>query len=199
MLEKRKVRAERKTNEVDIVCNLVLDGEGKQSVKTPYDSLNHMLGLFAFHGFFDLELAAKGDLSHHIVEDVGIVLGDCFRKALGDTLSIRRFGFASCPMDEVLANVSIDISGRAKLVFDSKVTITEENLDLKRSDFLNFIQSFVEHAKITLHIVLAGGQSMDSHHYFEAVFKALGVALDKASQIDLRRKGVPSTKGVIDL
>ena len=199
MANKRRARVERKTNEVDIVCDFILDGDGRQEVKTPYDSLNHMLSLFAFHGFFDLELKARGDLSHHIVEDIGIALGDAFRKAIGDTLSIRRFGFASAPMDEVLANVSVDISGRAKLVLDSKITITEENLDLKKSDFINFLQSFVEHAKITLHIVLGGGQSMDSHHYFEAVFKALGIALDKASQIDSRRKGVPSTKGIIDL
>lgn len=199
MAKKRMAKIERKTNEVDISCSLNLDGEGRQDIKTPFDSLNHMLSLFAFHGFFDLVLQAKGDLSHHIVEDIGIVLGDAFRKSLGDTLAIRRFGFASVPMDEVLANVSVDISGRSKLVLESRISITEENLDLKRSDFINFLQSFVEHAKITLHIVLPSGQGMDSHHYFEALFKALGVALDKACQIDGRRKGIPSTKGVIDL
>lgn len=204
MTEKRRARVERKTNEVDIVCDFILDGDGRQEVKTPYDSLNHMLSLFAFHGFFDLELKAKGDLSHHIVEDIGIALGDAFRKAIGDTLSIRRYGFASAPMDEVLVNLSADISGRPILV-EEDVSFKEENLDLKKGEFQGFLKAFVDHAKITLHIrtSIPGNpdvrQLPDSHHYFEAVFKALGIALDKASQIDARRKGVPSTKGIIDL
>jgi imidazoleglycerol-phosphate dehydratase len=204
MAKKRLAAIERKTNEVEIKGALILDGEGKQDVKTPFDSLNHMLSLFAFHGFFDLSLQAKGDLSHHIVEDIGIALGDAYRKALGDTLSIRRFGFASAPMDEVLVNVSVDISGRPKLVEES-VGFSEENLDLKQGDFKNFLESFVNHAKITLHIRLSipGSPDIlkvpDSHHYFEALFKALAIALDKASQIDSRRKGIPSTKGIIDL
>lgn len=204
MAKKRQARVERKTKEVDIICDLLLDGEGKQDIKTPYDSLNHMLNLFAFHGFFDLELKARGDLSHHIVEDIGISLGDAFRQALGDTLSIRRFGFGSCPMDEVLVNVSIDISGRPKLVEES-VSFSEDNLDLKQGDFRGFLEAFVNHAKITLHIRTPMSSSPvvrqlpDSHHYFEALFKALAIALDKASQIDTRRKGIPSTKGVIDL
>jgi imidazoleglycerol-phosphate dehydratase len=204
MANKRQANIERKTNEVKIIGNFVLDGEGKQDIKTPFDSLNHMLGLLAFHGFFDLELKAEGDLSHHIVEDIGIALGDAFRKSLGDTLSIQRFGFGSAPMDEVLVNITVDISGRSKLVEES-VGFNEDNLDLKQGDFKNFLDAFVNHAKITLHIRIsipgspAVRQVPDSHHYFEALFKALAIALDKACQIDHRRKGVPSTKGVIDL
>lgn len=201
MAKKRQARVERKTNEVDIVCDLVLDGGGKQNIKTPFDSLNHMLSLLTFHGFFDLDLSAKGDLSHHIVEDIGIALGDAFRKALDDTLSIKRFGFGSAPMDEVLVNVSVDISGRPRLVIGSK-PISEESLDLKQADFINFLEAFVNHAKITLHIntqMNSPSGGTDSHHYFEALFKALAIALDISCQIDKRRKGVPSTKGVIDL
>ncbi|MEW6009581.1 MAG: imidazoleglycerol-phosphate dehydratase [Candidatus Omnitrophota bacterium] len=204
MAKKRQAKVLRKTNEVDIVCDLTLDGSGKQNIKTPFDSLNHMLSLLTFHGFLDLDLSAKGDLSHHIVEDIGIAMGDCFRKALGDTLSIRRFGFGSAPMDEVLVNVSVDISGRPKLI-EEQVSFVEDNLDLKQGDFMNFLEAFVNHAKITVHIrtPVPGSpdvrQVSDSHHYFEALFKALAIALDKACQIDKRRKGVPSTKGVIDL
>ncbi len=201
MAKKRQALVQRKTNEVDIVCDFTLDGEGKQNIKTQYNSLNHMLSLLAFHGFFDLDLSAKGDLSHHVAEDIGIALGDAFRKALGDTLSIKRFGFGSAPMDEVLVNVSVDISGRPKLVCGPK-QINTESLDLKQGDFMNFLEAFVNHAKITLHINIpnvATGVGTDSHHYFEALFKALAIALDIACQIDQRRKGVPSTKGVIDL
>ncbi len=202
-MKKRQAPIQRKTNEVDILGNLVLDGEGKQEINLGkgFDSLTHMLSLFAFHGFFDLELAAEGDLTHHIVEDIGIALGVAFRQALGDPLSIKRYGFGSAPMDEVLVNVSVDISGRPNLI-SNPAKISESTLDLKRSAFEDFLKAFVNNAKITLHIVVPhdpAGKGADDHHYFEALFKALAIALDEASAIDERRKGIPSTKGVIDL
>ncbi|MBU2541382.1 MAG: imidazoleglycerol-phosphate dehydratase [Candidatus Omnitrophica bacterium] len=200
-MNKRQALIERKTNEVDISGSLTIDGEGKQNIKTPYDSLNHMLSEFAFHGFFDLDLKAKGDLSHHIVEDIGIALGNAFRQAVGDTFSIRRFGTGSVPMEEILVDVSVDICGRPKLVSDP-APINEDNLDLKKGAFFDFLDKFVNNAKITLHIRIPhdpAGKGTDSHHYFEALFKALAIALDSASTIDERRKGIPSTKGVIDL
>jgi len=201
-MAKRTAPIERKTNEVDISGKLNIDGQGKSKINTGFKSLNHMLELFAFHGLFDLELQAKGDLEHHIVEDIGIALGGALKRALGDAVGIKRYGNSFVPMDEVLANVVVDISGRPEMIFSASSDVWSEDLDLKPDDFKTFLKSFAEHAKITLNVStkvsLGNFTRLDTHHVFEAVFKALGIALDQATQIDPRRKGIPSTKGVID-
>jgi imidazoleglycerol-phosphate dehydratase len=199
----REATIKRKTNEVDIQVKFAIDGKSKSKINSGFDSLNHMLELFCFHGLFDLEIELKhGDLKHHIVEDIGIALGDAFKKALGDAKGIKRYGYASVPMDSVVANVSVDISGRPYLSFSiglgAVISYAEKFSDLKTDDFKIFLESFVSHAKITLNITVPPAGEMDSHHVLEAIFKAMGVALDQATQIEPRRKEVPSTKGKID-
>lgn len=200
-MKKREFIIARRTNEVDINGKLVIDGTGKTKIKTGFESLDHLLTLFAFHGFFDLELSAKGDLKHHIVEDIGISLGDAFKKALGSCVDIKRYGFASVPMDEILAKVSVDIGGRDYFIWHllGRSHLIKEKLDLSTDELKLFLEAFTKHIKINLHVehALNIGE-IDTHHLFEAVFKALGIALDQATQIDPRRKGIPSTKGVID-
>ena len=198
MKKQRQAVISRKTNEVNIKGKLSLDGSGKTKIDTGFDSLNHMLELFAFHGFFDLELKAEGDLKHHIVEDVGIALGDAFKKSIGDGYGLKRYGFASIPMDEILAKVSIDISGRTYMYMPI-YNIEKEDLDVDTEGFRDFLKAIVEHAKLTIHIeVFTPHSETDAHHYFEAVFKSFGKALDEATRIEPRRKSIPSTKGVID-
>lgn len=197
-MAKRTATIKRKTKEVDIRGKFTIDGAGKSKIKTGFKSLDHMLELFTFHGLFDLELQAKGDLEHHIVEDIGIALGDAFKKSLGKAGGIKRYGNSSVPMDEVLSNVAVDISGRPKMVFTVGGAYGwKENLDLRSDDFKIFLEGFIEHARVSLNISLTAGE-LDTHHAFESIFKAMGIALDQATQIDPRRKGVPSTKGVID-
>lgn len=200
----RKAIIKRKTKETDITVNLNIDGSGKTKINTGIGILDHMLELFAFHGLFDLDINAKGDLKidiHHTNEDIGIVLGEAFKKALGDKKSIRRFGSASVPMEDVVANVTVDISGRGFLKlktnspkFTGKPMPKEE---YKLEDVEHFFESFAKHLGINLNIN-AEPYNPDLHTMLEPVFKGLGVALDEATQIDPRRKGVPSTKGVID-
>jgi len=202
----RKAKIVRKTKETEIICNLNIDGEGKAKIKTGIDFFDHMLELFAFHGLFDLEIKAKGDLKvdlHHTNEDVGIVLGQAFRKALGDMQGIRRFGFASVPMEGVVANVTVDISGRGfyrlvpwKTMYSEKLQ-PEEQEAYKFKEAMHFFDSFAKHSGINLNIKVEP-VSQDLHTTLEPVFKALGLALDQATQIDPRRKGIPSTKGIID-
>ena len=200
----RVAQIKRKTNEVDIKGKLTIDGKPKFKIITGFDSLNHMLDLFCFHGFFDLELELKrGDLKHHIIEDIGIALGEAFKKAIGKAEKIKRYGYASVPMDGIVANVNVDISGRPTFAFDigggiGVAGLTEKFADLKVEDFKTFLEGFVAHARISLVIRIPVAGEMDSHHMLEAVFKALGIALDQATQIEPRRKGVPSTKGRID-
>lgn len=197
---KRQAIIARKTNEVNIKGRLSIDGSGKAKIDTGFDSLNHMLELFVFHGFFDLELKAEGDLKHHIVEDIGIALGGAFKKSIDDARGLERYGFASVPMDEVLANVTIDISGRPYLYIPTfNLKEVKEDLDIDVEGFKDFLKAFVDHAKLTVHIqILSELSEIDTHHYFEAIFKSLGKALDEATQIESRRKNIPSTKGVID-
>lgn len=202
-MKKREFVIARTTNEVDINGNLVIDGKGDAKIKTGFESLDHLLALFTFHGFFDLILEAKGDLKHHIVEDIGISLGDAFKKALGASSSIKRYGYSSVPMDEILAKVSLDLGGRDCFVWHLAPRATQpalkDNLDLKADEIKLFLEAFSKHIKMNLHIeYLSKAGEIDSHHLFEAVFKALGIALDQATQIDPRRKGIPSTKGIID-
>lgn len=201
----REATIKRKTNEVDMVVKFAIDGKSKSKINTGFDSLNHMLELFCFHGLFDLDIELKhGDLKHHIVEDIGIALGDAFKKSLGDAKGIKRYGYASIPMDSVVANVSVDISGRPYLTFSIGEgagllqPLIEKFSDLKTDDFKIFLEGFVSHARISLNVRVPMAADMDSHHVLEAVFKAMGVALDQATQIEPRRKGIPSTKGRID-
>jgi imidazoleglycerol-phosphate dehydratase len=156
-----------------------------------------MLNLFARHGLFDLEVEASGDIDidfHHTVEDIGIVLGEAFKQALGDKKGIRRYGQATVPMDETLASVAIDISGRPFLVYNvtlPKVKIGEFDVELARE----FFQAFVNHCGLNLHINVMYGENV--HHIIEACFKAVARAMDVATQLDPRVEGVLSTKGVL--
>lgn len=192
----RKTKIDRKTKETDISVQLNLDGTGKYSIKTSIPFLDHMLSLMCKHGLFDLTIKAKGDIDiddHHTVEDTGIVFGKAVRQALGDMKGICRYGQASVPMDEAIASVSLDISGRPYLVykvdFPKKSKLKEFDPDLIE----DFIQAFVSNSGVTLHVGVPYGRN--THHIIEAVFKALGRALRQAVSIDPRVKGVPSTKG----
>ena len=185
----------RETKETQITIQVDLDGSGKYQVETPFPFLNHMLSAFAKHGYFDLTVKAKGDVEiddHHTVEDIGIVLGEALAKAWGEKRGIRRFGHASIPLDEALAEVTVDLSGRPYLVFNvqmPKKKIREFDTDLIE----HFFRAVVDQCKINLHINLHYGK--DPHHVLEAIFKGFGRALDEATQIDPRLKGVASTKG----
>lgn len=208
-MRKRIAEVKRKTKETNITVTLNVDGSGKAKIKTPIGLLNHMLELFVFHGLFDLDIQAKGDYKeidmHHTNEDVGIVLGEVFKKALGSKSSIKRFGLASVPMEEVVANVVVDISGRGHFKINEAefkrtkrgVTknITEGKYEFQ--DVKHFFESFAKHLGMNLDIKVEP-ISPDLHATLEPIFKALGIALDQATQIDPRRKGIPSTKGVID-
>ena len=192
----RKARIERKTKETQIAAEMKLDGTGSYTIKTPIPFFDHMLTLMCKHGLFDMKLVAKGDVEiddHHTVEDTGIVLGKVLKEALGDMKGISRYGQASVPMDEALAQVSLDISGRPYLVynvvFPKKSKLREFEPDLIE----DFLQAFAGSAGITLHVNVPYGRN--THHIIEAVFKALGRALKQAVTIDPRVKGVPSTKG----
>ena len=197
----RRATATRKSKETNIAVTLNLDGHGKTSVKTGIPFLNHMLTLLGTHGLCDLTVKATGDLDvdlHHTNEDIGLVLGQAFDQALGDRRGITRFGMAYVPMDEALARVIVDISGRPKLVFkdarDARSRRAQSSsASYQWGDAEHFLESFVRTSKVTLHIdVLAGS---DFHHTCEAVFKALGRALESATRLHPRVKGVPSSKG----
>lgn len=203
-MKKRMATIKRKTKETNIVVKLNVDGKGASQINTGIGILDHMLELFAFHGLFDLHISAQGDLKidiHHTNEDIGIVLGEAFKKALGDKKGIRRFGSASAPMEEVVANVTVDISGRGflKLVvppakFIGKA-VSQDEYKLEYAE--HFFESFAKRLGINLNIKVENPR-YDLHTTLEPVFKALGIALDQATQIDPRRKGIPSTKGIID-
>jgi len=195
----RKAKIERKTKETRIRAELNLDGTGKYRVSTGMPFFDHMLSLMARHGLMDLNLSAKGDLAvdyHHTVEDVGIVLGKCLKEALGDMKGIRRYGFASVPMDEALAHASLDISGRAYLVYKALYPKRAKIKDFDADLVEDFLLAFASNAGITLHITAPYGRNV--HHIIEAVFKALGRAVMEAVSIEPRAKRkIPSTKGKI--
>jgi len=198
----RKSTIQRKTKETRIKLKLNIDGSGKAKINTGIGILDHLLELFAFHGLFDLEISAKGDLKvdlHHTNEDIGIVLGQAFKKALADKKGIRRFGSASVPMEEVVATVTVDISGRGyyRLKTDKGAIAPKITEGYVFTDAEHFFDALAKHLGMNLNIKI-GPLSPDLHTTLEPAFKALGLALDLASQIDPRRKGVPSTKGVID-
>lgn len=197
----RRATITRRSKETNISVVINVDGTGKTSVRTGIPFLDHMLTLFGTHGLFDLTVKARGDLDvdyHHTNEDLGLVLGQAFDRALSDRKGIARFGFAYVPMDEALARVVVDISGRPKLVFrDARSRSVKPALtssaNYQWGDAEHFLESFVRMSKLTVHIdVLAGG---DFHHTCEAVFKAFGRALEQASRLNPRVRGIPSTKG----
>ena len=188
----------RTTNETSIDLKLAVDGRGTARIATSVPFLDHMLTLFAVHGFFDLSIGAKGDTEidyHHTVEDIGICLGSSFKEALGDKSAIRRYGNSTVPMDEALVRVSLDLSNRPFLHYgvrikDQKVgsfdtALTEE-----------FLRAFSLHAGMTLHVEMAHGEN--AHHIIEAIFKALGKALDQATSFEPRlQQGTLSSKGML--
>ena len=214
-MKARVAKIERKTQEVQIRGRLNLDGTGRSSVATGVRFLDHMLELFAKHGLFDLELKAKGDLEidlHHTNEDLGLALGEAFKKALGQKRGIRRMGSVFVPMDESLARVRsvVDLSGRpffrldwtAKRDADSFRRASDRRAGWDRragfpydlTDAKHFLESFVVESRITVHVDVLKADG-DIHHILEAVFKALGRSLREAVERDPRVKGVPSTKG----
>jgi imidazoleglycerol-phosphate dehydratase len=199
-MNKRISKVKRKTKETDILITLDIDGSGKSKIDTGIGFLDHMLELFSFHGFFDLELKAKGDLKvdiHHTNEDIGIALGEAFKKALAAKQGIRRFGSAFIPMDETLVQAVVDISGRPNLVVtrapEHQSTREKKRLKYNLNDAKQFLKAFVNNLGVNLHIQIIYGE--DAHHILEAVFKGLGRALDEATQIETRKRGIPSTKG----
>lgn len=193
----RTASLDRITGETSIKVTLELDGSGQSQINTGIGFFDHMLSLFSKHGLFDLSVKAKGDTyvdGHHTVEDTGIVLGQAFAKALGDKAGIKRYGTAFVPMDEALAMVSLDISGRPYLVFDAE--LPNEQVGQFDSELTEeFLRAISVHAGLTLHVRLLSGKN--THHCIEAIFKALGRALDEATRQDDRIKGVMSTKGML--
>lgn len=193
----REATVERKTTETDITVRLNVDGAGESQIDTGVGFFDHMLTLFARHGLFDLEIKARGDLEvdgHHTVEDVGICLGEAFNKALGGKEGITRYGFFILPMNEALATVSVDISGRPFLAYN--VDLSAQAIGGFDADLTHeFFQAFVNNAGLTLHVRLQAGTN--PHHIVEAIFKGFGRAMDAASTVDPRITGVQSTKGVI--
>ncbi len=193
----RNAEIQRDTNETSIVLSLKIDGEGKRSINTGIGFFDHMLDLFAKHGLFDLSLNVNGDLhvdEHHTMEDVGIVLGEAFAKAMGDKTGICRYATQFVPMDEALAFVSVDMSGRAFLQYGANCP-DEIVGGINSQIFEEFFRAFATAAKITLHISVLYGNN--THHMIEAIFKAVGRALRFALEDDPRNSGIPSTKGVL--
>ncbi len=194
---KRLAKVRRTTKETDISAELTIEGKGKGTVSTQIPFLDHMLSLMSAHGFFDLTLKAEGDIEvdlHHTVEDVGIVLGEAFDKALGDRKQIRRYGRGVVPMDEALASVVIDLSNRPFLVYHAsfeRQSTGQFDVELVQE----FFKAFVNKIGATLHINVMYGQN--THHIIEAVYKAFGQALDEATTQDKRISGVRSTKGIL--
>ena len=193
----RVAKLTRNTNETQIKLSINLDGSGKTEINTGVGFFDHMLNLMAFHGGFDLEVIAKGDLEvcdHHTVEDVGIALGQCFLEALGDKRGIKRYGTFFLPMDETLAQVSLDISGRSFLHFDcefKRETIGGFSTEMTKE----FFRAFAFNSGITLHARVLYGEN--DHHKVEALYKALGRALKEAKEIDQNNMVLPSTKGML--
>ncbi len=196
-MEKRTSNINRKTSETTIKLSLNLDGEGKRTISTGIGFFDHMLDLLAKHALFDLDIKASGDTNvdyHHTVEDVGICLGQAVKEALGDKAGIIRFANVSVPMQESLANVAIDISGRSALVFNAKLD-TKKIGDFDTELIKEFLEAFSVNAGINLHVDVPYGEN--AHHISEAVFKGVAKALDRATRMDERTDEVPSTKGVL--
>jgi imidazoleglycerol-phosphate dehydratase len=194
-MKQRKAKIQRKTKETDVKLELNLDGSGTYDIDTGIGFLDHMLSHLSKHSRFDLVLKAKGDLnvdSHHTVEDIAICLGDCLVEALGDKKGITRYGNSAVPMEDSLANVAIDLSGRAFCVYDVKYR-TDKIGDFDVECLEELLRSFANHGKLNLHISVPYGTN--SHHIAEAIFKALGQALGAA--VKIVGGDIPSTKGVL--
>ncbi len=196
-MSERKAHIKRTTAETSIEVTLSIDGEGKGAIRTGIGFFDHMLQLFAAHGQFDLDLVCNGDIDvdgHHSVEDIGIALGMAFQEAMGDKRGICRYGSFFLPMDEALAHVALDLSGRPYLVYEGgemAPMIGEYDTELTEE----FLRAFSVHAGITLHVRILYGRN--SHHKVEAIFKALAHALRIALSKDPRINGIPSTKGIL--
>ncbi|MDI6870172.1 MAG: imidazoleglycerol-phosphate dehydratase HisB [Bacillota bacterium] len=192
----RRGRVERVTNETQIVVELALDGTGQAEIATGLAFFDHLLNQVARHGLLDLKLSAKGDLAvdgHHTVEDTGLALGQALAQALGDKAGVRRYGEAAVPLDEALARVALDLSGRPFLAL--KADFPQHQVgDFDVFLIPEFLRALVTTAGLTLHAEVTGA---NSHHMAEALFKAVGRAVDAATQIDPRVAGIPSTKGTL--
>lgn len=194
----RHAQVQRKTNETDILVDLAIDGTGKADISTGVGFFDHMLDHLARHGLMDLSVKATGDLhidAHHTVEDVGICIGKALLQAMANPAGIRRYGHAVVPMDEALAEVAVDVSGRPFLVFNAALpagSLGNFDIELARE----FMQALAINARITLHVNLRYG--VNSHHCIEGIFKALAQALRRAFERDERNTGVPSTKGMLE-
>ncbi len=198
-MSKRSAIVTRTTKETRVSIELDVDGSGEFDIQTGIGMLDHLLSHVAKHGVFDITLRATGDLhvdQHHTVEDVAITLGQALSQAIGERKGIVRMGYAVVPMDEALALVAVDLSGRGYAVVDVPFEEWETD-ELKTGLVRHFLESFASEARLNLHARLLAGK--DDHHKAEAVFKALGRALSDATRIEPRRAGkVPSTKGVIE-
>ncbi|MFE1243154.1 imidazoleglycerol-phosphate dehydratase HisB [Fictibacillus sp. NPDC058756] len=197
MENRRQHTIERNTKETQISLSLDIDGEGQADIQTPVPFLNHMLDAIARHGHFDLTVNAAGDVEiddHHTTEDVGICLGQAIQGALGDKRGIKRYGNAFVPMDETLAQVVIDLSNRPHLEF--RAEFPSQKVGSFDTELVHeFFWKLALEARMNLHVIIHYGTN--THHMIEAVFKAFTKALDEATQIDPRVKGVPSTKGML--
>ena len=197
MKQKRVAKIERITNETKIKLELNLDGSGKTEIKTGIGFLDHMLNLWAFHGLFDLKIKCSGDLeidAHHTTEDIAIVLGSALAKAVGEKKGIFRYGHAYVPMDEALIRAALDLSGRSEFVFSGEFSQqTIGQLDTQM--ITHFFRSLAMSSGMTLHMVILYG--INDHHKCEGLFKALGRALRVAVELDPRRTGIASTKGIL--
>jgi imidazoleglycerol-phosphate dehydratase len=193
----RTAKTERKTKETEISIAINVDGNGRAEIETGIPFFDHMLDIFTRHGLFDVEIKAKGDIEvdyHHTVEDVGLALGQTFKQALGEKQGIRRFGEASCPLDETLARVVVDLSGRPYLSYNVKIRpgrVGDFDTDLPHE----FFAAFANQLGMNLHIDVLRGEN--PHHIIEACFKAFARAMDAATGLDNRIKGVLSTKGTL--
>lgn len=196
-MDPRKAEVQRQTQETRVRIRIDLDGNGSHKIDTGIPFFDHMLVLFAVHGFFDLEVNAVGDLEvdhHHTVEDVGLLLGDAFHQALKDRVGIRRYGYAVTPMDETLASVTVDLSGRPYLVYNVPGA-GAGGVVFDAALAKEFFRAFANRCGVNLHINVAYGEN--GHHILEAVFKATGRALDQAATVDPRVTGVHSSKGAL--
>ncbi|EWG11594.1 MULTISPECIES: imidazoleglycerol-phosphate dehydratase HisB [Bacillaceae] len=193
----RTAEISRKTNETNITLSLNIDGEGKSDLETGVPFMTHMLDLFAKHGQFDLNIVANGDTDvddHHTTEDIGICLGQVLKDALGDKKGIKRYGNAFVPMDEALAQVVVDLSNRPHL--EMRAEFPSQKVGTFDTELVHeFLWKLALEARMNLHVIVHYGQN--THHIIEAIFKALARALDEATTIDPRIKGVPSTKGML--
>ncbi|EDL64634.1 imidazoleglycerol-phosphate dehydratase HisB [Bacillus sp. SG-1] len=197
MEDSRRAELVRKTNETDIELSFSIDGTGNANIETGVPFMSHMLDLFTKHGQFDLNVNAQGDIDvddHHTTEDIGICLGQALQKALGDKKGIKRYGNAFVPMDEALAQVVVDLSNRPHL--EMRADFPSQKVGTFDTELVHeFLWKLALEARMNLHVIVHYGHN--THHMIEAVFKALGRALDEATTIDPRIQGVPSTKGML--